>query len=107
LAYLVLDGQKIYIPNINETDINIIQENSNQIVTDGEEYNIGGKSLVININKATSIELETLPGIGPSTALKIIDYRNSNGKFKKIEDIKNVPGIGDAKFESMKEYICI
>ena len=61
----------------------------------------------ININKAAQTEIETLPGIGPSTALKIINYRNEHGKFKNIEDIKNVSGIGDPKFENIKEYICV
>ena len=60
----------------------------------------------VNINIATQTEIETLPGIGPSTALKIINYRNEHGKFKNIEDIKNVSGIGDSKFENIKEYIC-
>lgn len=60
----------------------------------------------VNINKAQQTELETLSGIGPSTALKIINYRTENGDFKNIEDIKSVPGIGDAKFENIKESIC-
>lgn len=62
---------------------------------------------LVNINKATQSELETLSGIGPSTALKIINYREENGEFKKIEDIKNVPGIGEAKFETIKAQICV
>ena len=61
----------------------------------------------ININKATQTELETIPGVGPSTALKIIEYREQNGKFKSIENIKNVSGIGDAKYEKMKDYITV
>lgn len=60
----------------------------------------------VNINTAKQTELETLSGIGPSTALKIINYRNENGKFETIEDIKNVPGIGENKFENIKESIC-
>ena len=60
------------------------------------------KISVVNINTATQTELETLPGIGPSLALKIINYRKENGKFSSIEDIKNVSGIGDAKFENIK-----
>ena len=51
--------------------------------------------------------METLTGIGPSTALKIIKYREENGKFKTIEDIKNVSGIGDSKFEAIKDEICV
>ena len=62
---------------------------------------------LVNINTATQTELEALSGIGPSTALKIIQYRNENGKFKSIEDIKNVPGIGDSKFEAIKNEICV
>ena len=53
---------------------------------------IFSKEEKININKAAQTEIETLPGIGPSTALKIITYRNEHGKFKNIEDIKNVSG---------------
>ena len=48
-----------------------------------------------------------MPGIGESTALKIVDYRNKNGSFKTIEDIKNVNGIGESKFNMLKNYICI
>jgi len=104
LAYMVEDGQKIYIPKKEEeqeieNEYTIIQEgnNSNKISTEGEEK--------VNINKATQTELEELPGIGSSTALKIIQYREENGKFNSIEDIKNVNGIGDAKFNNIKEYI--
>ena len=61
----------------------------------------------VNINTANKEKLETLPGIGETTAQKIIDYREENGKFKSIEDIKNVGGIGDAKFNSLKDKITI
>ena len=96
LAYILEDGEKIYIPKKGE-DIS---------------YNISyspttSNSSKININKASQTELETIPGIGPSTALKIINYRKENGKFNSIEDIKNISGIGDSKFEQIKEYISI
>ena len=61
----------------------------------------------VNINTASQEELDTLQGIGPSTATKIIEYREKNGKFKTIEDIKNVTGIGDSKFEAIKENISV
>ena len=64
-------------------------------------------SNIVNINTATQTELETLPGIGPSTALKIINYRKENGKFSNIEDLKNVNGIGENKFEALKKYITV
>lgn len=61
----------------------------------------------VNINTASASELETLTGIGPSTATKIIEYRESNGKFKSIDEIKNVKSIGDAKFNKIKDDITI
>lgn len=98
LAYILEDGEKIYIPKKGEE----MQNSSNDSYTGYSSTNNK-----ININKATQTELETIPGVGPSTALKIINYRNANGKFSKIEDIKNISGIGDAKFESMKDYISV
>lgn len=61
----------------------------------------------VNINTATQTQLETLPGIGPSTAIKIITYRNEKGKFNKIEDIKEVNGIGENKYDKIKDLISI
>jgi competence protein ComEA len=61
----------------------------------------------VNINTATLAELDTLPKIGPSIAQRIIDYRTKNGPFKKIEDIKNVSGIGDATYEAIKDLITV
>ena len=65
------------------------------------------KYSVVNINTATQTELESLPGIGPSLALKIINYRKENGKFSSIEEIKSVSGIGDSKFEALKRFIVV
>lgn len=106
LAYSLSDGQKVKIPNINEKDEEIIvveEKAGDNIIIEGNK----SKEEKININKAAQTEIETLPGIGPSTALKIITYRNEHGKFKNIGDIKNVSGIGDSKFENIKEYICV
>lgn len=64
----------------------------------------GGK---VNINTATASQLDALPGIGPSTAENIIKYREANGRFASIDAIKNVPGIGDAKFNQIKDLITI
>lgn len=104
LAYIVEDGQKIYVPSINDQEIteNITKDAGENVLE--KDSNNSDK---VNINTASQTELETLNGVGPSTALKVINYREENGKFEKIEDIKNVPGIGDAKFESLKEKICV
>jgi competence protein ComEA len=69
--------------------------------------NGGAMSGPVNINTATAAELETLPGIGPSTAQKIIDYREANGPFETVEDIMDVPTIGEAKFEGIRDLITV
>lgn len=113
LAYELADGMQIYIPNKDEekeirtsTKQYITTESGNNVVIDDNNVKKQGKYLV-NINEATQTELETLPGIGPSIALKIIYYREENGKFSSVEDIKNVSGIGENKFENIRELICI
>ncbi len=64
-------------------------------------------SSLININSATAEELEQLPGIGPSTAQKIVSDRMANGSFKSPDDLKRVTGIGDKKFETISALICV
>ena len=88
LARKVKDEEKIYIPKVGE-------KVEGQTAVSNE---------LININKASSGELQNIPGIGPKTADKIVRYRDGN-PFLNIEDIKNVPGIGDKKFEEIKDFI--
>jgi len=68
------------------------------------ESEVSGK---VNLNTASTSELDSLPGIGPAYAQRIIDYRDSNGGFKAIEDVQNVKGIGPKTFEKMKDLISI
>lgn len=121
LAYVLKDGMKVNIPNKEDLkkDSNFEYitmdsgdgKNDDLLKSDDNLSNKTEKSSTnkskVNINTATQTELETLPGIGPSTALKIINYRNENGKFSTIEEIKNVSGIGDSKFENIKKYITV
>lgn len=106
LAYILEDGQKIYIPSIYDNDITeyISTENGFNIIENTKESSSNSK---ININKAGLDELKNLPGVGDSLAGRILSYRNENGNFKSIYDLKNVSGIGDKKFESLKEYVTI
>lgn len=73
------------------------------------EYNSKSSSLIngkLNINTADAEELEQLDKIGPKTAQKIIDYRNANGAFKSVDEIKNIKGIGDKTLEKIRDKIC-
>lgn len=100
LAYQLEDGQKIYIPNINDIETEVIDDGASGIVGDTT-----AAQEIININKADENELQSLNGIGESLASSIVEYRKENGKFETIEDLKNVPGIGESKFENIKAYI--
>lgn len=103
LAYILEDGQKIYIPNKNEKISQYITKNKGN----NENNNTDKEDKKVNINTANQSELDELPGIGPSTAQKIIEYREENGNFETIEDVQNVKGIGDAKFEDIKDKITV
>ncbi len=119
LAYILEDGQKIYIPNKKEkVEIGsyiITNSGNNVLVENGKSANNGTDSSTrkkgvngkVNINSANQTELETLQGIGPSLAQRIIEYRETNGKFKNVEDIQNVKGIGNSKYSNIKDDICI
>jgi competence protein ComEA len=61
----------------------------------------------VNINTASSKDLETLPGIGPAVAQRIVEYREKNGPFKKPQELLNVKGIGEKTFDSLKEKITV
>lgn len=124
LVYILEDGMKVNVPSNDDLkkDYNFeyITKDSGEGAGDANNLNTDSNSSgtssntkrertssIVNINTATQTELETLPGIGPSTALKIINYRKENGKFSSIEDLKNVNGIGDNKFETLKKYITV
>lgn len=98
LAALLEDGEKL--------DIAFIEGGSPVLATPVETIVVGTTELV-NINTASQAELESLPGIGPTTATKIIDYRTANGPFVNTEDIINVPGIGPGTYERIKDLITV
>jgi competence protein ComEA len=89
----------VVIPNIND------EESEGETIISSTINN--NKDNKININTANSAELDSLSGIGPSKAEAIIKYREENGNFKTIEEIKNVTGIGEGLFEKFKENITI
>ena len=120
LVYMLQDGMKVNIPSSIELKNNPNFEyitmssgdekndsNIKKATTEDTKSESAIKVSNVNINTATQTELETLPGIGPSLALKIINYRKENGKFKSIEELKSVNGIGENKYEEIKKYIYV
>ena len=63
--------------------------------------------VTVNLNTATPDQLEKLPGVGPKTAARIIDYRQKNGGFKKIEELMNVRGVGEKSFLRIKSQLTV
>ena len=105
LARDVVDGEQVYVPTNDE-----VAEGGGQAVVAAGEGGVtrsGVSSGLVNINTATSEELQTLPGVGPATAASIIEYREGGGTFSKPEDIKNVSGIGDGKYAKIADKICV
>ena len=96
LAGYIKDGQRIYVPTVGEKIENIAN-------TAGENQ----ENLLTNINLASKIELLDLPGIGETYAERIIQHREENGPFETIEDIMKVKGIGESKFNDLKDKITV
>ncbi len=94
LALPVADGQHVYVPRVGEENPPV-QPPSRQPAA----------GIQVNINTADSAALDSLPGIGPALAQRIIDYRQEHGPFARLEDIMEVPGIGPGTFEKLQDLI--
>ena len=108
--------EETYECNCPKQDISVCTDKGSSIITSDEDkpeehFNSDSKSETennkVNINTSTKEVLTSLSGIGEAKAQKIIDYRNENGLFKSIEDLKNVTGISEKLFEQIKEFITI
>ena len=118
LARGLTDSEQIYIPSVSEA---FSQPENNQIIgssdsilantsgsnADSNNENEGVSDFPVNINQATVSDLMKLPGIGQVKAEAIVTYREANGSFSSIEEIKNVPGIKEAAFEKLKGFITV
>ncbi|MCI6086119.1 MAG: ComEA family DNA-binding protein [Selenomonas sp.] len=105
MAQAVKDGQQIRVPEKGASKAsNTVTNGVSSSATAGKEASEGE---LININTADEAELDKLPGVGPSTAQKIIEYRETEGPFASPEDIMKVKGIGKAKYEKMKDRITV
>jgi competence protein ComEA len=96
LARPLSDGDQVYVPHVGEVVTPLPQEGG------GAAPAASGP---VNINTADQAALESLPGIGPALAQRIIEYREANGPFASIEDIQNVSGVGPATFEGFRDLI--
>jgi len=107
-AIVYIDKEK-YHENNNIDNIQEVQEVQEETLNKNthEEYIVNNNNNKININQSSIQELTKIPGIGPVTAQKIIDYRVKNGLFKEISEIKNIKGIGEKKFERIKDYLVV
>lgn len=101
LSYTVMASSE------SDTYLVTIAENTRETTTAAYRETADDSALLVNINTAGIGELMELDGIGEAIAKRIIDYRNEHGKFASIEEIKNVSGIGDKKYEKIKDYICV
>jgi competence protein ComEA len=102
-AMKVTDEMVLYIPSVGEESGKVVSggiSGTSTLSTEQEE----GK---VNLNEATETDLQTLPGIGPSKAAAIIEYRETIGLFKTIEDLKEISGIGEKTFEKLKDHISV
>jgi len=102
-----IDGENREIAELKVQNDLLRQELSNLAEKEVAGESSENESDKININSASAEELDTLPGIGPARAADIIAYREENGGFKNIEEIKNIKGIGDKSFEDLKDLITV
>ncbi|WP_432647257.1 helix-hairpin-helix domain-containing protein [Mitsuokella sp.] len=102
MAQVLKDGQQVRIPEKKGESAAANKQTAGQ-----SSAKNAAAAAVVNINTASAEELDTLPGIGPAMAKRIIEYRETEGSFAAPEDLKKVRGIGEAKFRKLKDKICI
>lgn len=106
LAQKLSDGVKLYIPFKGEVSSASFSQETGMVAGEQTLFSQDTQGKV-NINRASVSQLDSLSGIGPAYAQRIIDYRNNNGPFNSIEDIMKVRGIGQKTFEKIKDQITV
>ena len=103
LAQKVEDGMQVYVPSHEEAPA----ATGTTTTGAGQASSSGASKGKVNLNTASAEELQTLSGIGPSLSQRIIDYRQANGPFKSVDDLRKVSGIGDTRFKNLKDLVCV
>lgn len=106
-ARLLQDGEQVVVYSIEEAQAGLSQASSPSMHDGGSASRTQAPQAKVNINTADQALLETLPGIGAATAQKIITYREQQGRFASPEDLKNVSGIGEKKYEALADIITV
>jgi competence protein ComEA len=107
MAMVLEDAMQVNVPTETEVANNSVAAQTTASSGSSSASASSSTSGLVNINTATSEELQTLSGIGESKANKIITYRQQNGSFKTIDELCNVSGIGEKTLESLRQYICV
>ena len=110
LARVVADGERLYVPKVGETDIPAALDEApgaggaavpGGVASPGVEVDVDA----VDLNTADQATLETLPGIGPSLAQRILAWRDEHGRFSAVEDLLDVSGIGDGRFADLQDRV--
>ena len=105
MAMLLVDGQRIWIPTVGEDEPAVVMPEGGSSGSAGTSGAVS--AMPVNLNQTDAAGLETLPGVGPSIAAAIIKYRTERGPFRRVEDLQNVPGIGQVKMEQLSGLVTV
>ena len=107
LAAVLADGQRLYVPAAGEVptgdQVPLVPPSDGAAGT-GSGFNDGSP---VDLNRASAAELDRLPGVGPATAQAIVDDREQNGPFARVDDLERVPGIGPAKLDALRGLVSV
>lgn len=106
LAAPLVDGSQIRVDHVDDI-AGVVMPGPATTLGPSPGTEKGGAAAVVDLNRASAAELETLPGVGPATASKIVEHRDRSGPFRSVDDLLAVPGIGPAKLEAVRDRVVV